>query len=166
MTSFRYRLQPLLDLKLECREDLERALAGRQRELADEKEALADLERTQEALKFKLADALRDRLSADSNADGRTLELHTQFLRGLAADVKSGKGAVAAQCIRVGEFRDRVTEARRQLAEAAREVEVLNKHRERLEKTFLRVADRKENLEQDEMGSIIFNRRRRHESSQ
>ena len=166
MAPFRYRLQPLLDLKLERRAELERVLAVRQRELAEEEEALVDLERIQEGLKFKLAEALRARLSADSHADGRALELHTQFLRGLAADVKSGNGAVAAQCIRVGEFQDRVTEARRQLAGAAREVEVLNKHRERLEKSFLRAVERKETLEQDEMGAIIFNRRRRNESSQ
>jgi flagellar biosynthesis chaperone FliJ len=84
----------------------------------------------------------------------------------LAADVEAGKGAVAAQRIRVGEFQDLVAEARQHLAEAARDVEVLNKHRERLEKSFLSTLERKEAQEQDEMGSIIFNHGRRHESSQ
>ena len=165
MAAFRYRLQPLLDLKLERREELERALAKRQRELAAEEEALAELGRAQDAMKSKLVEALRARLSAGAHTDGHTLRLHTQYLRGLTADVETGKGAVAAQRVRVDEFQDRVAEARRQLAEAAREVEILDKHRERLEKAFLKAAERKEALEQDEMGGIIFNQRRRHESS-
>ena len=166
MTPFQYRLQPLLEMKLEKRKESERALIGRQRELAMEGEALAELEQAQNDLQLKAAEALRTRLRTDSNANGNTLELHTQYLRGLAADVEAGKGAVAAQRIRVGESQDMVAEARRQLAEAAREVEVLNKHRERLEKSFLRTRERKEAQEQDEMGSIIFNNGRRHESSQ
>ena len=166
MAHYRYRLQPLLDLKLERREELERALAERQRELAAEKDALVELERVQEKMKSKFAEALRARLSEGSQAQGYTLGLHTQYLRGLAADVENGKDAVAAQRTRVGEFQDRMADARRQLTEAAREVEVLNKHRERLEKAFFRAADRKEALELDEMGNIIFNRRREHESSQ
>ena len=166
MTPFQYRLQPLLEMKLERRKESERALIGRQRELAMEGEALAELEQAQNDLRLKAAEALRTRLRTDSNANGNTLELHTQYLRGLAADVEAGKGAVAAQRIRVGESQDMVAEARRQLAEAAREVEVLNKHRERLEKSFLRTRERTEAQEQDEMGSIIFNNGRRHESSQ
>ncbi len=166
MAPFQYRLQPLLDRKLERREELERALAARLRELAAEEEALAELERAQDALKTKLVEALRARLNIGSQTDGHSLRMHTQYLRGLTADVETGKGAVAAQRVRVGEFHDKVTEARQQLAEAAREVEVLNKHRERLEKAFLKAAERKEALEQDEMGGIIFNQRRRRESSQ
>src|SRR5215471_679978 len=147
MAPFQYRLQPLLDRKLERREELERALAARRRELAAEEEALAELERAQEALKSKLVDAFRARLIAGSQTDGHTLRMHTQYLRGLTADVETGKGAVAAQRVRVGEFRDKVAEARQQLAEAAREVELLNKHRDRLEKAFLKVVERKEAME-------------------
>jgi len=166
MAGFQYRLQPLLELKLEHRKELERALAARQRELAMERHALAELERAQDGLRSRVAEALRTRLNPDSSANGYALELHTHYLRGLMADVEIGKGAVAAQRIRVGEFQDMVAETRRQLAEAAREVDVLNKHRERSEKSFLRTVERKEALEQDEMGSIIFNHGRRHESSQ
>jgi flagellar export protein FliJ len=166
MAPFQYRLQPLLDLKVERREELERALAKRLRELAAEEEALTELERSLEALRSKLVQAFRARLNAGSQTDGHTLRLHTQYLRGLTDDVETGKGAVAAQRVRVGEFQDRVAETRRQLAEASREVEVLNKHRERLEKGFLKAVERKEALEQDEMGGIIFNQRKRHESSQ
>jgi flagellar biosynthesis chaperone FliJ len=165
MAPFQYRLQPLLDLKLERRRAQEQALAQRQRELVTEEEALAELEQTQEAMKCKLAEALRARLNAGSQTDGHTLRLHTEYLRGLTADVQTGRGAVAAQRVRVGEFQDRVEEARRQLVEAARQVELLNKHRDRVEKSFLKGLERKAALEEDEMGGMIFNQRRRHESS-
>jgi flagellar export protein FliJ len=164
MAPFQYRLQPLLDLKLERRKQLELALAQKQKELAAEQEALAELEHTQAGLEEKLAQSRRSVLGQGAN--GYTLGLFTEYLRGLAGDVEAGKGAVSAQRVRVGEFQERVAEARRLLAEAVREVDVLNKHRDRLEKRFQKTVERKEALEQDEMGGIIFNQRRRaYESS-
>jgi flagellar export protein FliJ len=166
MPLFQYRLQPLLDMKIERKDELEAALAQRRKELAVERDALAELERAQEALTARLADALRARLGAGSGANGYVLGQHTEYLRGLAGDVTAGKGAVSAQRLRVREFEGRVTEARRLLAEAAREVDVLKKHRERLETRFRRALERKEAVEQDEMGGIIFNQKRRaYESS-
>jgi len=166
MAHFQYRLQPLLDLKLEYRKALERALAALRLELAAEEAALVELRKTHDALKVRFAEALRARLSADSIVQSRNLDQHTHYLRGLAADLEAAAGAAAAQRIRIAGFQDRVTAALRQLAQAAHEVEVLNKHRERLERGFLRMEERKEALEQDEMGSIVFNRGRRHEGSQ
>jgi len=161
MEQFRYRLQLLLDLKIERRQDRERALAERQRELAAEQTALAELEREQERLESVLREGRRSRLVAGAAADGHKLQLRTQYLLGVASDVEIGRGAVSAQRLRVGEFQDRVAQAREALAEAAREVEVLKKHRERLEKRFLRLLEQREMQEQDEMGGILFNQRRR-----
>ncbi len=166
MARFQYRLQPLLDLKLERRKALERALAALRRELGTEEAALAELQRAQEALKVRFAEALRARLSPDSTVQSRQLDLHTHYLRGLAADLEAAGGAVVVQRIRIAECQDRVNAARSQLTQGAREVELLNKHRERLEKGFLRIEERNEALEQDEMGSIMFNHRSRHEGSQ
>jgi flagellar export protein FliJ len=166
MPQFKYRLQPLLDMKIERKDELEAALAQRRKELKAEQEALAELARAQEALTAKLADALRARLGAGAGANGHVLGQHTEYLRGLAGDVTAGKGAVSAQRLRVREFEARVTEARCLLAEAVREVDVLNKHRERLETRFRRALERKEAVDQDEMGGIIFNQKRRaYESS-
>ena len=161
MPTFKYRLQPLLEIKIERKEALEQELAQRRKELASEQQALTDLERAQEALSLRLAETLRARLGAGTNADGRMLGQHTDFLRGLTADVTEGKSAVTAQRLRVRDFDDRVARARRSLAEAAREVDVLEKHRERLRQRFVRALERKEAVEQDEMGGIIFNQKRR-----
>jgi flagellar export protein FliJ len=166
MPTFKYRLQPLLDIKIERKEALEQELALRRKELAAEQEALAELERAQATLTLRLAEALRARLGAGLHASGHVLEQHTDYLRGLSGDVTAGKSAVSAQRLRVRDFEDRVAQARRSLAEAAREVDVLEKHRERLEQRFARALERKEAVEQDEMGGIIFNQKRgAHESS-
>jgi flagellar biosynthesis chaperone FliJ len=166
MAPFQYRLQPLLDLKLERRKRLETELVERQLQLAAEHRVLAELGQNQEALAARLVQALRSRLAAGQSPNGYTLGLHTEYLRGLGGEVEAASGAVSAQQLRVREFQDRVTEARCLLAESAREVEVLTRHRERLEKRFLRTVERKESMEQDEMGSIMTIRKRRaHESS-
>jgi hypothetical protein len=167
MANFRYRLQTLLDRKIDRRKELERSLVERQKELAAEQKALAEMEEAQVALEATLVEARRKLLAIQAGESGYTLQLRIQHLRGLRADVETGQGAVLAQRLRVGDFEDRVAEAQRLLADASREVEVLEKHRERLETRFLRALQQKEALEQDEMGGIIFNQRRRaHESSQ
>jgi flagellar export protein FliJ len=161
MARFQYRLQPLLDLKIERRDALELALAQRRKELADEQQALTDLQRAQEELAAGLVEALRARLAAGTAANGHALAQHTDYLRRLTADVTEAKAAVSAQRFRVREFEDCVAEARRVLAEAAREVDVLKKHRERLEQRFTRALEQKEAAEQDEMGGVIINQKKR-----
>ena len=166
MASFQYRLQPLLEMKIERKKQLELALVQAQKELAAEREALAELERAQAELENKLLQSRRSALDPKKGTNGYKLAMHTEYVRGLLGDVETAKGAVSAQKMRVGEYEQRVVEARRLLFEAVREVEVLKKHRERLEKRFLRAVEKKDALEQNEMGSIIFNQRMRtHESS-
>jgi len=160
MAQFHYRLQILLDLKIDAREKLERALAERQRELAAENRALAELEEAQRVLAGKLKESRTALLGTGAGVSGHTLELRTRYLKRLVQDVETGQDAVSAQRLRVGEFQDRVAEARQHLADAAREVEVLEKHKERLQGRFLRAIEQKQALEQDEMGGIIFNQRR------
>ena len=166
MAKFQYRLQPLLDLKTERKEQCELALAERRRELAAEQEALVELEEKRVRVGAALTDALRSRLAAGAGASGLALAQQTDYLRGLTADLTEAKSAVIAQQLRVREFERRVETARRQLADAVREVEVLEKHRERLQQRFAREQERKDALEQDDMGNVIFNQKRRaYESS-
>src|SRR5262249_9488818 len=82
-------------------------LTARRRALAAEKEALTELEWGQEEIRRKLTLAIGARLGEASQAPGYTLGLHTRYLRGLAADVATGKDAVAAQRVRAGEVQGR-----------------------------------------------------------
>ena len=105
MGPFQYRLQQLLDLKLERRKRLETELVERQLQLSAEHRVLAELERIQESLAARLVQALRSRLAAGRSPNGYTLGLHTEYLRGLGGDVEAARGAVSAQQLRVRELR-------------------------------------------------------------
>src|ERR1043165_451620 len=113
MANFRYRLQTLLDRKIERRKELEKSLVDRQKELAAEQRALTEMEEAQAALEATLVEARRKLLGIEAGESGYALQLRTHHLRGLRADVEAGQGAVFAQRLRVGDFEDRVAEARK-----------------------------------------------------
>ncbi len=159
MPGFRYRLQPLLDKKQAAKEDAQRALGERQKELGAELEALDRACGECERIERELAQARGVVLGA--GATGGFIQARRDYARGLAADLETAADARAAQEGRVREAEQRVAEARTALAECSREVEVLEKHRERLEQRFRREAERKEALEQEEMGNVMFLSRRR-----
>ena len=154
---FKYRLQTLLDLKLERKEELQRDLAQRLAELAAEQKAHQELEAARARMEEKLASLKRVPLGMS----GLAIQQYRDYLRGLVMDVEAARDAEFSQRLRVQEFQDNVGKARRALAECSREVEVLNKHRDRLEKRFLKEAERKEAADQDEIGSMLFSRGRR-----
>jgi flagellar biosynthesis chaperone FliJ len=78
----------------------------------------------------------------------------------MEAEAASATDAVRLQENRVQEARERVKRAQRVLTDAAREVEILERHRQRLESRFRREQDRKEAVEHDDAGNIIYLRRR------
>ena len=66
-----------------------------------------------------------------------------------------------AQELSVTEAEERLSAARETLASRSRDVEVLEKHRARLERRFREEAARKEALDQEEMANVIFLQGRR-----
>ena len=156
MEQFKYRLQPLLDLKLEKQTQLQLALVQRQKELAAEKEALEQLRREQARIQEKLTSARPGVMAGGNGVTGREVRLYVDYLRGLEADLAAAIDAVGSQQLRIREFEERVVKARQAVAECAREIEVLNKYRARLEKRFLDKIGREEALAQDEIGNTMF----------
>jgi flagellar export protein FliJ len=160
MTSFKYRLQPLADLKLERRDQAQRDLALRVAELAAEQKALEDMRSKRVRMEELLAASRSGLLAGAEGASGLAVIQRTDYLRGLATDLEAAKDAEFSQRFRVREFEGQVVKARRLFADCSREVEVLDKHRERLEKRFLRENEKRGAAEQDEIGSTMFNRGR------
>lgn len=161
MPAFHYRLQPLLDKKAHLKEAAQRALGDRQNELRAEREALERCGKEQERLERELARARAAVLGAAQGSTGVLIGARKDYVRGLAADLVAAADTLAAQETRVRDAEDRVAAARTELAERSREVDVLEKHRARLEQRFRHEAERKEALEQEEMGNVMFLRRRR-----
>jgi flagellar export protein FliJ len=165
MARFTYRLQRLLDVKIERKEQLERNLVQCQRELVAEQEALDELRRAQARIEEKLTVSKRSILGGSAGVSEHVIRQRTDYLHGLASDLEAAKNAEFSQRLRVREFEERLAEARHLLAEGSREVEVLNKHRDRLEKRFLKELEKQEAAEQDEIATSMFNQgRRAHES--
>lgn len=154
--TFKYRLQPLLDLKVDRKSQLQMAVAQCQNELSAEQEALAQLRREESQLEEKLAERRRNVLTGSDGSTGLAVQQYKDHLSGLAADLQLAKNSVFSQLLRVREFEEKVAETRRQLTECSREVDVLSKHRDRLQRRFLRVAQANEAAQHDEIGTTMF----------
>src|SRR5262249_33579808 len=83
------------------------------------------------------------------------------FVEALGEDVEKARDAVFSQEMVVQERNEGVGTATRQVAECTRQVDVLEKHRGKLEKRFRDELESKEALEQDELGNVMYLMRRR-----
>jgi flagellar biosynthesis chaperone FliJ len=159
VAAFRFRLQILLDQKLEAKKQAEEELAKRQAELASEQAALADLQRRAESLAQKHQDARRE-LAHMNSTSGQDLLSYSAHVDSLGQDVESARDAAFAQEVLLDEFKEKVDEARAVLAERSREAEILTKYKDKLERRFQRQVEQKEELEQDEIGNMLYLSRR------
>jgi len=167
MATFKYRLQPLLDQKIQRQEEAEKTLAARIRELAAEQRKLKELEQRQRELAVKKQTRRREILVPRSgeSVSGGEVQRRSEYLQGLEADLEQARGAVLAQDLTVEESKERLAQARRNLTACSRQVEILKKHRDKLEQRFRREIERKEALELDDVGNTLFlSRRSGHES--
>jgi YscO-like protein len=159
MPVFQFRLQALLDQRLEAKKRADEALAGRQQELAAEQQTLQDLEEEVERL-TKLHQEKRLELAKSRARQGLRLTNQTDFLQGLKLDIQAARSGVLAQQIFVEQAEEVVREAQQVVVACQREVDVLDKYRERVEKRFWAELAYQEELEQDEIGNVMYLSRR------
>ena len=135
---FKYRLDPLLNQKAQVKQ--------RQAELLSTKERVRNELLSPGGVKPLTGEEVRRRLD---------------HLRGVDQDVESARGEVFAQKQAVDESQERLIQARQYLAECAREVEVLEKHRDKAEAHHEKQLERKEAHELDEVAGRLFISRRK-----
>jgi flagellar biosynthesis chaperone FliJ len=161
VAQFRYRLQTLLDQKVRAKDEAQHALAGAQRELRTEQDELEACSREQDAraerLRQKRAECVAPTVGGSS---GELMRLRRDHIGRLRDDWLNASKATRAQEVSVNEAEERLGAARETLASRSRDVEVLQKHRTRLERRFNIEAERKEALDQEEMANVIFRRGR------
>jgi flagellar biosynthesis chaperone FliJ len=157
--TFKYRLQTLLDLKIDRKAELQVCVAQRHKELAAEQEELEQLQQTEKQLEEKLLQARRAMLSDSVGSTAVAIRQHRDYLSGLAADLEMARNSTFSQQSRVRKFEEKLAEAKRQLTECLREIDVLTKHRDRLQQRFLRAVEAREAAEQDEIGAVMFLRK-------
>ena len=161
--TFKYRLDPLLNQKTQVKQDAEQLLAERSRELNEEEKRLAEVKQ-HEAELLSLKETAKNELlnpGGGKQITGEEIRRRLDYLRGVDHDVETARGEVFAQKQAVDESQEKLIQARQFLAECAREVEVLEKHRDKAEARYVQQVERKEANELDEIGAHLFISKRR-----
>jgi flagellar biosynthesis chaperone FliJ len=154
---FRYRLQVLLDRRVRAREEAQHALGAAEQDLRKAEDELESCRREQEAGEERLRQARGEWLSSVGRASsGEAMRLRRSHIERLDQERRNAVDETRAQQVSVAEAGERLAAARQALADRSRDVEVLEKHRARLERRFQENAARIEALEQEEMANIIF----------
>ena len=159
MARFRFRLQIVLDQKLEIKKQAEEDVAKRQAELVSEQTALTRLQHREESLVQELKIARRE-LAYISSTTGESVFTYFARIESLNQDIDSARDAVFAQELVLDEFKEKVEQAKAHLMNCSREVEALTKYRDKLEQRFMRQLEQKEDLELDEIGNMLYMNRR------
>src|SRR5262249_14157527 len=131
--TFKYRLDPLLQQRTRVKQQAEQSLAERLRELTEEEKRLGEVQMQETELRG-LQERTRSELlqtSSGKQLTGDEIRQRLNYLRGVDQDLESAKGEVFSQKQAVDESQVKLIQARQFLAECAREVEVLEKHRDK-----------------------------------
>ena len=99
--------------------------------------------------------------NAGGSIAGTEIKRRVEYIKFLGQEADTAREAVYAQQLVVTEAENKLKAARQHLTECTRDVDVLNKYREKQEKRFLRAAEQKEALELDEIGNMLYTNRRR-----
>jgi len=158
MTVFRFRLQALLDKKIEERNLAAVKLTEAKRAHQTAQQKLRDMEKREQKLAEQIAGA-REQLLIESQSSSTQLGRLAKYLMGLEQDQRSARHASDLQRQTVKGAEEQVRKAHAGLAECAREVEILEKYREKLRNSFLRAALRKEEIDRDETSALMHPKR-------
>lgn len=159
MAGFKFRLQALLDQRAEGKRHAEELLAVRERELAVERQTMKELEEEAQRIEEHFKRKRMERVATGVHG-GSTLTKQSDFLFGLKLDVQAAQSGVFSQQVFIDQASEAVQEAQAALEERRRELDVLEKYRQKAEKRFLQQAAYKEELEQDEIGNVMHLSRR------
>jgi flagellar export protein FliJ len=156
----KYRLQPVLGAREQSKREAERLLAARMAQLAEAEAELARREREVESCRERQASARAEMLEMmnEGAAAARALS-HRTHLADLRAQEEALRAAVGEQRAVVARCEAELERARAALVEAAREVRVIEKHKENWREGERRESARREQKLNDEIGAILHERR-------
>lgn len=163
MTGFQYRLQPLLDQKQEAQKEAEREQARQQQELESQLSALRSREQRERALVEKRQRLRRDLLSKPGEGvslTAREVQTRSEYVKAVGNEIEQARNDVFAQRQVVEQCEVRLQEAKKRVAEARREVEILTKHRTKQQERFVRELQVQEERALDEIGNALYTNRR------
>lgn len=164
MTPFTYRLQPLLEQKEGLKKEADREVIRQEQELQTQLATLESLQCRVQELVEKRQRARQQLMSKPGDKGALTAAdvlKRSEFIKILGSEIHEAENDVSAQRVVIETCEADVKEAKEHAAEAQREVEVLNKHREKQEQRFRREEEAKEEVALDEIGNVLYSTRRR-----
>lgn len=161
MAKPKYRLQALLTIKARMKKKAEVALARALVELKEAKEKLKKLEEEKEKIIERWKQARTEmKQRMQGGAVVKEGNVHVNFLRKLKEDEESKQEEIEDQEQVVEDCTAAVALARREYIDAAKELQVMEKHKELWEKKVKAELSSKEQKELDELGGAIHQLRR------
>jgi flagellar export protein FliJ len=157
--AFVFRLQALLDQRIDLRKEAENELKARESELATERKTLRELEDAAEAAAARYRHKRAER-SRSGMSRGVPILIQNDSLLGLEMDVQEARSAILSQQILVEQALEVVGQAKETLASRRLDEEVLEKYRQKAKTRFEQEESYKEELEQDEIGNVMHLSRR------
>ena len=155
MAAFRFRLQTLLEMRQRETKQAEEAAAARKQELLRAEEQMELLQRKvsdwEDTIRFT-----RREFAGSRTASSEVLRQHRDHIRSMEAQREAAKEAVTAFRATLQQAEKKVAEAELVLAECRKQEEILVKFREKQEQKFLRGEELKEDLESDELGTMMY----------
>src|ERR1700761_2346027 len=152
---FVFRLQTLLDQRIDLRKQAEDELKAGESELLAEQTTLQELEQAVETAAAHYR-RRREERSKSGMSLGVPILIQNDSLIGLEMDMQEARSAVLSQQILVDRALGLVKKATAVLASRRLDEEVLEKYRQKAKNRFEQEESYKDELEQDEIGSVMY----------
>ncbi|MCP3060539.1 flagellar assembly protein FliH [Myxococcus sp. K38C18041901] len=158
-----YRLQTLLDMRTRAKEEAEQAFSDAIKALEREKVELQrlvdELERRKRERKEKVAAYLKEIMAKGAGING--MNMMGRFEERLKDEEAQVALEVERQREAVKVAERLVEQRRREMAEAAKELKAIEKHKETWQKQVKQERQQREELSQEEIGNALFLARQR-----
>lgn len=158
-----YRLQALQDMRTRAKEEAEQAFSSAIKALEKEKVELQrlidDLEQRKRERKAKVAAYLKEVMFKGAGING--MNMMSRFEERLKDEEAQVALEVERQREAVKVAERLVEQRRREMAEAAKELKAIEKHRENWQKQVKYERQQREELNQEEIGNALFLARQR-----
>lgn len=160
MAVFIFRLQPLLDQKLDIEAKARSAVAEKQLILDEQQHLLDELLQNEKRIERWILHTRDELLVASVPNAGADVQRKNDYLAALRQDLSTAHNQTLIQKFAVEEAEMSLNQAQAYALECLREAKKLSRYREKLEKRFFAEAAKKEELEQDELGNTMYLSRR------
>ena len=158
----KYRLQPLLQVKLKNKRTAEIALSKAFAELKAEEEKLKILEKEKREIIQRREDSRRE--MAEKVARGESVvydsNIHLNFLKKLQEDEEKKDQEIEDQKEAIKRAEEKLAQAKRDYIDACKEVKIMEKHKELWRKKIKKELEFQEAKMMNELGNVIHQLRK------